>query len=65
MRRTLKEAEYAGGGAGGPLSELHAAAPGASSSAVASRTTGPLSIAVTCGTTSLKVLRRSAVTQFG
>ena len=35
MRRMLKEAEYAGARAGGPLSKLHAAAgPGARTSAV-------------------------------
>ena len=48
MRRMLKEAEYAAGGVGGPLSELHApAASGDTSLAVVSRTTTPLWTTVT------------------
>jgi len=43
MRRMLKEAEYAVGGAGGPLSALHAAAGSAATNlAAASSTTAPV-----------------------
>ena len=66
MRRMLKEAADEGGGDGGLLSELHAlAGSGIWNSAAISRTTGPLSTTVTCGTTFLETARRSAVTQFG
>jgi hypothetical protein len=48
MRRMLKNALYTEGEYGGLLSALHAAAgSGAAKSAVASRTTAPLSTTVT------------------
>ena len=66
MRRMEKDAACAGGGAGGPLSELHVGAGSrVRNSAVASRMTVPLWITVTCGITFLKTFKRSAVTQFG
>lgn len=65
MRRMKKDAACAGGGAGGPLSELHAGAgSGVRNSAVAARMTVPLWITVTCGITFFETFRRSAVTQF-
>ena len=65
MRRMLKEAADAERGDGGLLSALHAlAGSGIRNSAVISRTRGPLSTTVTCGTTFLKTLSRSAVPQF-
>ena len=65
MRRMLKEAVDAERGDGGLLSELHAlAGSGIRNSAVISRTTRPLSTTVTCGTTFLETLSRSAVAQF-
>jgi hypothetical protein len=48
MRRMLKEAEHAVSGAGGPPSELHAAAgSGRRNLAVISRTTAPLWTTIT------------------
>jgi hypothetical protein len=65
MRRIEKDAARAGNRTGGPLSKLHAAVKsGARNSAAVSRTTAPLRTTVTCGTTFLQTLRRSAVTQF-
>ena len=65
MRRMEKNAACPGGGAGGPLSELHAAMKSrARISAGAFRTTALLPTTVTSGTTFLQALRRSAATQF-
>ena len=65
MRRMVKEPLDAEGGDGGLLSELHAlAGSGIRNSAVVSTMTGPLSTAVTCGTTFLETFCRSALTQF-
>ena len=63
MRRMLKEADDAEDG--GLLSELHALpGSGVGSSALISRRTVPVWIAVTCGITFLETFRRSAATQF-
>jgi len=61
----LKDAAYAEGEEGGPLSKIHAAAgSGTRSLAVVSRTTTPVWTIVTWGTTFRERLRRTAVTQF-
>ena len=65
MRRMLKEAADAEGGDGGLLSELHAfAGSNIRNSTVVSRATESRPTTVTCGTTFLETLSRSAVTQF-
>jgi len=64
MRRMLKEAANAVGGAW-PTSELQAVAvSGARNLAIVSRTTTPVWAAVTWRTTFLERLRRSALSQF-
>jgi len=64
MRRMLKEAADAVGGAW-PKPEFHVVAvSGARNVAQVSRTTAPVWAAVTWGTTFLERLRRSALSQF-
>lgn len=65
MRRMLKDAAYAEGGEGEPLSKIHAAAgSGTGSLAAVAKTTVLVWTTVTRGTTFLEALRRSAVEQY-